>query len=227
MNDFLLAGLSALGLGILTAVHPCLMVLNISAFTLISGYSDSLRRVFVRCSFYMVGRTFGYVAIGFFIKLGIVSIPSIAIFLQNTIFRFIGPVLIIIGMLISGLLPFHRKSRKTSTTGFTALKKGYFRLGLAGFLHTLTFCPASAGLYFGVLVPLAFNYHSEILISGIYGFGAGLPVVVTSALSALGVNFLLAVKNRFVEFWLPKFSGTILIVAGIYFTVLRVFIIRS
>ena len=63
-------------------------------------------------------------------------------------------------------------------------------LGAAGLgaLFALSFCPVSAGLFFGGLIPLATGTSSRVLLPALYGLGTGLPVVAFAALLALGLG---------------------------------------
>jgi len=150
-------------------------------------------------------------------------VPGIALFLQSAVYRFAGPALIIIGMMITGLLSFGRSSGRASRFSFKTSSLPFLKTTLIGLLHTLVFCPASAGLYFGVLLPLAVNLSSVIPLSAIYGVGTGLPLITILALSNLGINFLKLTKSKFIDRWIPKISGTFLILAGIYLSMNRIF----
>ena len=222
MNSFAMSGLASLGLGIVTAIHPCLMVLNISALALLGGQTGNLWRSVARSMSYLTGRAFGYFAVSIVVKYGLFAVPTVALFLQNAIFRFIGPVLIVIGMVISGLLSLGRITAKAAQLSLRSVRLPFLRMAFVGLLHTLAFCPASAGLYFGVLIPLAMNHASEILFSSIYGVGAGLPFVIIAFLSNAGLSFLSLKKGGLVDVWLPRIGGVLLIGLGIYFSLERI-----
>jgi hypothetical protein len=221
MNSLAAALFSALGLGIVTAVHPCLIALNVSALAAITGFSKTTTPPYYQSLFYLAGRASGYTLIALIITSSLFAVPSIALFLQDSIFRFIGPVLILAGMVVSGLLSFGSIPGKVAGLSLRFAGAPYLRIALIGLIHTLAFCPASAGLYFGVLLPLAVGLKSEVLLSAVYGIGTGLPLMVVLALSSRGLDFLKLRKSRIIDFWIPKISGVFLILAGIYLTLDR------
>ena len=54
-----------------------------------------------------------------------------------------------------------------------------------GILLALSFCPVSAWIFFGSLMPLAIKYHSPLLMPSLYGVGTALPALVFAALIAI------------------------------------------
>ena len=223
MNSLIVPVSSALGLGVLTAVHPCLIALNMSALAVITGSAKNLRPSIYQGVFYLIGRSSAYIAVAIIITYGLLAVPTVAQFLQRTMYRFVGPALVLIGMIITGLLSFGRTAPKAAAINIKSPRLPFLRITMIGLLHTLVFCPASAGLYFGVLFPLAVSNRAEILLSGIYGIGTGLPLVALIALSKFGLDFLKLTKSRIMALWIPKISGAFLILAGIYFTMDRIF----
>jgi hypothetical protein len=61
---------------------------------------------------------------------------------------------------------------------------------LLGIAFALSFCPVSAGLFFGALIPLAVSSQSRVLLPAVYGVGTGLPVVAFAVVRALGFQWL-------------------------------------
>jgi len=53
--------------------------------------------------------------------------------------------------------------------------------GVLGLVFALAFCPTSAGLFFGGLIPLALKSNSAILLPILYGIGTALPSSVFPA----------------------------------------------
>lgn len=78
------------------------------------------------------------------------------------------------------------------STGFsdavreTVAGRGVLGAGALGILFALSFCPVSAGLFFGGLIPLAISAHSRVVLPAVYGVGTGLPVVLFAVLIAVG-----------------------------------------
>ena len=55
---------------------------------------------------------------------------------------------------------------------------------LLGIVFALTFCPTSAALFFGSLVPLSLKVNSSVTLPIVYGVGTALPVMMFAVLLA-------------------------------------------
>ena len=152
MNDLILAALSIFGLGIMTTLHPCPFASNLAAISLMAGWQVEPGRK----TWNYVGFTGGYilalVSLAFVLNLSIVSIPVVNLFLQKTISSLLGPLLILSGMVITGLVKFRMVG-----SGFFSKKidrdyKSSLYLVLVGSMLALTFCPATASVFFGILI---------------------------------------------------------------------------
>jgi cytochrome c biogenesis protein CcdA len=215
-----LAMFSALWLGILTAISPCPLATNIAAISFISKNIESPCRTVIAGFLYVLGRVLTYVVLGFIIVGGLLAIPSVANFLQHSINKFIGPILILIGLLLLNVIKlnfsFGVKHEKIQEFASTSNYLGAFLLGI---IFALSFCPVSAALFFGSLTSLAIENHSKLIIPTMYGIGTGLPVVIFAVVVAFSMHKLGEIYNNMVtfEFWFRKITGGIFICAGIYF----------
>lgn len=222
MNEFLVASLSAVGIGILTSVHPCPFATNLAAFSFILRKAGSLNQTFFESVMYVLGRIVAYVLLGILIVHGALSIASVGDFLQYYVNRLLGPLLIVVGMLIAGLIHPHPKSRRLlKSVSLHHLARGSWGALALGILLALSFCPASAGLFFGVLIPLALKHESGILFPTVYGLGTGIPLLVLALAVSKGVSRLDAWKVKrpsWIEQWLPAFASAVLILLGVYFS---------
>jgi cytochrome c biogenesis protein CcdA len=87
-----------------------------------------------------------------------------------------------------------------------------------GMLFALSFCPVSAGLFFGALLPLAAGARSPLVLPLIYGVGTGLPVLAFAlliGLGARGVGRMFHALTRF-ERVASRITGVVFILAGLY-----------
>ena len=93
---------------------------------------------------------------------------------------------------------------------------GAFALGL---FFALAFCPVSAALFFGSLIPLALNHPAGSMLSFIYGIGTGLPVLAFAVAIALGVKSLSHWFRKITraELYTRKITGATFILAGLYY----------
>ena len=116
-------------------------------------------------------------------------------------------------------------SLKRRSTLFLAGAPGAF---LLGFIFALAFCPVSAALFFGSLIPLALNNKMGTVLPFIYGIGTGLPVLVFAVAIALGVTSLSHWFHKItrLEYYTRKITGAVFILVGLYYTgiyILRLF----
>ena len=227
--EILIAFGSALWLGILTSISPCPLATNIAAVSFLSKKITHPALVFLSGLAYTLGRMISYAALGWIIINSLLSVPQVAQFLQKYAGRALGPLLIITGLIllevITPRLPGVGLSQKHHNTLAEAGVPGAFLLGL---IFALAFCPVSAALFFGSLIPLALNSKAGTLLPFIYGVGTGLPVLLFAVAIALGVTSMSHWFHRItkIEYYTRKITGIIFILVGFYYTgiyILRLF----
>jgi len=96
---------------------------------------------------------------------------------------------------------------------------------LLGVVFALTFCPTSAALFFGSLVPLSLKVNSSFTLPAVYGVGTALPVMVFAVLLATSAQSVGKAYNVLakIEWWARMITGWIFIFVGIYFALKYVF----
>lgn len=227
--EILIAAGSALWLGILTSISPCPLATNIAAVSFISKKIAHPAMVFISGLAYTAGRMAAYAILGWVIISSLLSVPEVAQFLQKYMVKALGPILIVTGLFLleiftlrfSGLRLSHERSNKLAASGVP----GAFSLGL---IFALAFCPVSAALFFGSLIPLSLNSTAGALLPFIYGVGTGLPVFIFSLAIAVGVT---SVSHWFhkiakIELYTRKLTGVVFILVGLYYTgiyILKIF----
>ncbi len=222
--DFLYA-FASLSLGVVTSLHPCLALLNLGAFSIICGPLVKSVKMIIGGSLFILGRVAGYIGIGLLFMAGATFSPQAAQLLRYYGNTLMGPLFIIIGMIISGMLGSSISARALiqikPQTGIVQ----YVSLIFLGIIHAISFCPVSAGLFFGILMPLSSENNSFIVNMSFYGVGTGLPLLVIIFLTAGGKKIISrhAKHQKQVEFWIKTISGAVVIVIGIYLTLNRVF----
>jgi cytochrome c biogenesis protein CcdA len=213
---------SACWLGILTSISPCPLAANIAAISYIGNRVDRPGRVMLSGLVYTAGRTVTYVLLGVIVVGGLLSIPDLAFFLQRNMNKALGPILILAGLLLLGLF-------KLTLPGVTAgegmqrrvERYGIWGAGLMGLIFALSFCPVSAALFFGSLIPLALEHQSRIMMPSVYGIGTALPVVAFALLVAFGAGFIGRAFNRLTQFerWARRVTAVVFLLVGAYYTV--------
>lgn len=216
---------AALSLGIATSLHPCLALLNLGAFSLICGPVDRSLKMIAGGLLFILGRVTGYIGVALLFMAGAAFSPQAAQSLRYYGNALMGPLFIIMGMIISGLLGTSRSAR-----AFIEMKarSGFFHyisLFVLGIIHAVSFCPVSAGFFFGILLPLSSEHNSFIVNIFSYGIGTGLPLFILIIMTASGKNIISRYSKHqaLLERWIKPVSGAVVIVIGIYLTLSRVF----
>jgi cytochrome c biogenesis protein CcdA len=216
--------LAAFSLGLLTAISPCPLATNIAAIAYISQRVADRRYAVTTSALYTLGRMVAYSVLGVLIIKAGLEVPGVASLLQSTGERVLGPILIAVGAILLNIhrLRFGTGSGRLSTLGERVSRWGMVGGFLMGILFALAFCPYSAILYFGVLIPLALKTSGGIALPAVFAIGTGLPVLI------FGISLSFGVSR--VSSWFDKLTcaqktirivtSLILIGVGVYYVVL-------
>jgi len=222
MTAWLLATVSAFWLGLLTSVSPCPLTANIAAMSYVGREIGSRRRTVLAGLLYTLGRTLSYAGLAAILVAGLLSIPQVALFLQRHMNRVLGPLLIVVGLALLDVVPLPSFGGGLSPRLAERVKKaGLLGTLLFGAVLALAFCPVSAALFFGSLVPLALDHRSPLWLPAVYGVGTGLPVVVFAILLGAGVHRVATAFNRVSAFerWARRVTAVVVITVGLYYTI--------
>jgi cytochrome c-type biogenesis protein len=218
--------ISAFWFGILTSVSPCPLASNIAAVSYIVKGVENIPSVLASGLMYTLGRIIAYIALGILISASLLNIPQASQFMQSIMPKILGPVLILTGFFLLGIISF-------SLPGFFPSEKTAAKFGKIGamgalplgILFALSFCPVSAALFFGSLIPLTLQNNSPILLPSLYGIGTGLPVLVFAVIIASGTRNISKIFNAVskTEYWARKITAVTLIAVGIYYILTKIF----
>lgn len=210
---------TALILGLMTAISPCPLATNITAIGYISKDLQNRRRVFLNGVIYTLGRAVAYTLIGLIFYFGANQI-EIAGFLQRWGEKILGPLLIIIGLFMLGVIKLTipgmnkltDRMNKKSFTGFTDVL-------LLGIVFALAFCPYSGVLYFGMLIPITISSASGLYLPFVFAVATGLPVLLIAWLIAFSLSNVGSFYNRIkkFEFWFRRVIAVVFIGVGLYY----------
>jgi len=229
MTEVFIGFASALWLGILTSISPCPLASNVAAISFLSKKIAHPALVFISGLAYTLGRMVSYAVLGSIIISSLLSVPQVAQFLQKYMGKALGPLLIITGLILLEIITIRLPRVSLSQKHHNKLaESGAPGAFLLGFIFALAFCPISAALFFGSLIPLAINSKGGIALSFIYGIGTGLPVLVFAVAIALGVASLSHWFHKIakLEYYTRKITGAVFIIAGLYYAgiyILRLF----
>lgn len=217
---------AAFFIGLMMAISPCPLATNITAIAYISRTLTSGKHTFIIGLLYTLGRVLVYVAIASLIVLGGLKVQSISLFLQQYGDLLLGPILLICGILMLEIIPlrigFEHEglSRLKNTLSQRLADKGFWGSFLLGILFALSFCPFSAVLFFGMLVPLALSVQDPVGVPLVFGLATGLPVIIFAALLSSGIARCSEMMNKVqsAERWLRRIVAVIFVIVGAYYT---------
>jgi cytochrome c-type biogenesis protein len=216
--------LSALALGLMTAISPCPLATNITAIGFISKDIKDKNRVFVNGLLYTLGRAITYTGLALIIFLGADQFKFSGFF-QRYGEKFIGPLLIIIGLFMLDVIKinFPGMSRLTAKMQ-DKTRWGYFDALLLGLVFALAFCPYSGVLYFGMLVPMTVASPSGLYLPVIFAIATGIPVIIFAWILAYAVSGVGGVyqKVKSFEIWFRRIIAMLFMLVGIYY-IIRVY----
>ena len=226
MAEWLPSAASAIWLGILTSISPCPLATNITAIFFVGRHVKSPRKVFLTGLLYTLGRSVTYLVLGVVLVGSLLSAPRISHFLQKYMNKLLGPILVLAGMFLLELLSFNLPSSSVGKGMQQRLQTwGIWGAGALGIVFALSFCPVSAALFFGSLVPLAVKEGSSVWLPSLYGIGTGLPVLVFAVLASFGANVVGKVFDTLapLELWARRGTGLVFIGVGIYYSLTHIF----
>jgi len=211
--------LTAFILGLMTAISPCPLATNITAIGFISKDIVSQRKVFINGLVYTLGRAITYTAIGLLFFFG-ASQFEFAGFFEEWGEKLLGPLLIIIGLFMLGIL-------KLKIPGIGSLTEkmenksnsGFWGVLLLGVVFALAFCPYSGVLYFGMLMPMTISSASGLYLPLFFAIATGIPVIIFAWLIAFSVGSIGNVYNKLktFELWFRRVIAVLFIVVGAYY----------
>lgn len=208
-------------LGLMTAISPCPLATNITAIGFISKDIESQRKVFINGLVYTLGRAISYTAIGLLFFFG-ASQFEFAGFFQEWGEKLLGPLLIIIGLFMLGILNLKIPGIGSLTEKMeNKSNSGFWGVLLLGIVFALAFCPYSGVLYFGMLMPMTISSASGLYLPLIFAIATGIPVIIFAWLIAFSLGSIGNVYNKLktFELWFRRVVAVVFIVVGLYYII--------
>jgi cytochrome c biogenesis protein CcdA len=219
--------ITALILGLMTAISPCPLATNISAIGFISRDIENRQRVFVNGLIYTLGRAISYTGLALIIYFG-ASQMNISRLFQGWGEKLLAPLLIIIGLFMLDVF----KIKLPSFSGLTEKighesKRSYMSALILGIVFALAFCPYSGVLYFAMLIPITVASASGLYLPLVFALATGLPVIIFAWLLAYSVGSVGRLYNliKIFELWFRRVVAVLFIGVGTYY-LLRLFVVN-
>lgn len=220
LDNYNIPILSAFVLGLMTAISPCPLATNITATAFISKNIASPKKVFLSGLLYSLGRAFSYTSIGLILYFG-ASKFHIARFLNQNGEKFLGPLLIIVGLIMLNVIKLNFLGNSSFQEKLSEKFKDKGLLGsfLIGVVFALAFCPYSGALFFGMLIPMTISSADGLYLPIVFAFGTGLPVILFTYLLAFTAGKVGVFYNKItkIEKVMRLVAGVVFILTGIYY----------
>jgi cytochrome c-type biogenesis protein len=215
----------ALFYGVSTSISPCPLAGNIAAISFLARKVAHARQAFLAGLAYTLGRCAAYALVAAALVAGLTADGAASRFLQTYLNQILGPVLILAGMALLGMLGGSLSLNLAGQRVQERAGAGLLWSFALGFLLALSFCPVSAGFFFGALLPLAVAHQSQVFLPALYGVGTAVPVLVFAFLVVFGSASVGRAFNRLtqVERWVRNATGVIFVLAGLYYCVVYIY----
>lgn len=213
--------ITALILGLMTAISPCPLATNITAIGFIGKDIENRNRVFYNGLVYTLGRALSYTLLAVIIFLGVDQFAVSGIF-QRYGEKIIGPAMIVIGFFMLDILKIKFPGLGNLTRRFEEKgTKNYWDVLLLGVLFALAFCPYSGVLYFGMLLPITISSPSGLYLPVVFAIATGIPVIIFAWLIAYTISGVGTLYNRIktFEIWFRRVISVLFIGVGIYYII--------
>lgn len=206
--------LTAFVLGLLVAINPCQLAINVSALS----YEYKNGKRWIEGLSYTLGRTITYTGLGW-ITMCLIGGGKNVEGLQHLLSKaeeIVPFVLVILGlyMLFRALHHHHHDGENCHNSGLMIRRSGPLGAMVLGMTLALAFCPESAVFYFGMMIPLSMNCSVGVFVPLVFGLGASIPVILISWIMLKTIDKARKISMMFEHFqqWLNGITGLLFIV---------------
>ena len=215
---------TALLLGLLTALSPCPLATNIAAIGYIGKDIEDRHSVFRKGLLYTLGRVIAYTLLGVVLIVIIrsgASMFGVQKFIGTWGELLLGPLLIVIGLLMLFGHKLNLPQFGFNGKGEGLAKKGSWGAFLVGVLFAMAFCPSSGMFYFGMLIPMSATATMGYLLPVVFAVATALPVLIVAWILAFSAGEIGKFYGRVktIERWLSIVVGAVFIMIGVYYLI--------
>ncbi len=190
--------------GLLVALNPCQIAINISALTYLSGRSNNTRELKHKALLYTTGRITTYTLLGVAL-MAIWEKSTATESIRNILSRgenLLPYILTAIGafMLYRVFRHHEHHDDKCHNCGQTIQRSGPSGAFILGLMLAFAFCPESAVIYFGMMMPLAVTNTLGALAPPTFAIASVIPVMLIAHLMTKADKHVKAFTLRFKHF---------------------------
>lgn len=205
--------------GLIVSVCPCTMAANITAITAMSKDGEGRQSVFTRGIAYAIGRATAYILLGILL-FSFAQGLHIGESFQHLFGLFLGPILVLIGILMLDIIHIHGLADRCMVVFNKMVKQfGFWKSFLLGILLAFAFCPYSATIYFGVVIPSSLSAENGYIVPIVFAIGATIPVLLLAWIFAFSMDTAKKTLEKFqhYELWFRRILAILFIISGILF----------
>jgi cytochrome c-type biogenesis protein len=214
---------SALIFGLMGAFAPCQLSTGVAAISYVARRAGEPRQVWAQTVAYLAGKASVYLVLGGVLVvagLELSEITGTAVPLAALARRLMGPLLIVVGLFLAGVLKLRFSIGQQVSAEIErrlGAQTGLVPAYLLGVAFALTFCPTLFWLFFGLTIPLALTTPGGVLLSGVFALGTGLPLLAVAALLTAGIVDVRRLTQRIRGFntWAQRVVGLVFVLIGI------------
>ncbi|MGM9869005.1 MAG: aromatic aminobenezylarsenical efflux permease ArsG family transporter [Sodaliphilus sp.] len=216
--------LTALLLGLLTALSPCPLATNIAAIGYIGKDIEDGRKIFLKGLCYTLGRVISYTALGV-VLIAILREGASVFGIQKALGKWgellLGPMLMVVGLLMLFGHQLNLPKLSFGHYGERIARRGILGALLLGIIFALAFCPTSGVLYFGMLIPMSVAEPAGWMLPIVFAIATAIPVLIVAWILAFSARHLGAFygKMQRLQKWLNVGVGVLFLLIGIYYCV--------
>ena len=218
--------IGVLWLGLGTAISPCLLAANIAAV----AYLGRSQNVWLAGGLYALGQILAFWGLTMLI-LGIplFSGDQVTRLLASTLHALLGPLLLLIGMMLAGLIRFSLPSWDGEMMQKVSGRFGKWSALPLGMMFALAFCPTTGAFFLGMLALTAERMTATgslfplMVLPAFFGLGTSLPILMFSGMLATQRGLLDYTFQRITGMERPArwITGGVFIIAGVWLTLQR------
>jgi len=209
----------AILLGLIGALAPCQLTGNMSAITLYGSRTIQIKENWHEVVYFIVGKVIVFSMIGFLAWMFGRSIETEMTSYFQIFRKVMGPLLIVTGLVLAGILKLHLLDYVTSRMP-VVLRGGRIGSLLLGASFALAFCPTMFVLFFVWLMPIVMSTTYGLLLPSVFGIATSVPLIVIIVLIwYFDAQRLIMKKSKQIGKIVQTIAGIILILIGVLDTV--------
>lgn len=209
----------AILLGVIGAFAPCQLTGNISAITFYGNRTIQKDTIWSEIAFFILGKVVVFTLIGWFAWIFGQSFETVMTMYFPVFRKFIGPLLILTGLVLMGVIKLKWVNRLTQHMP-VIMREGKFGSFLLGASFSLAFCPTMFVLFFVWLMPTVVTSSYGFVLPAVFGIATSIPLLIIFALiEAFDTKRNILRMSKNVGNLIQKTTGFILIIIGLLDTI--------